>query len=128
MPIVSFPMPFPAVTATFYPPTYGVEDAFGNPAVSYDPQDKVETPACYAPSDTSDTIEDGRPHAAQVALTLYLPKSFSADIRGAKVELATGDAVIDALTFMVDGVPTSYYRDATPGDYSWAVRVVEYVG
>ena len=58
MPIVSFPMPFPTVAATFYPPTYGTEDAFGNPVVTYNQQDKVETQACYAPSDTSDTIED----------------------------------------------------------------------
>lgn len=128
MPAPSFPMPFPTVTATFYLPSYGSADAFGNPAASYDPQDKVETPACYAPSETSNEFMDGRPHAAEVSLMLYLPKSFSADIRGAKVELATGDAVIDALTFIVDGVPTSYHRDATPGDCSWAVRVVEYVG
>lgn len=128
MPATSFPMPFPTVKATFYPPSYGVADDYGNPAVSFDPLDKVETLACYSPANTADEFADGRPHAAELSLTLYLPKSFSADIRGAKVELETGDPVIDALSFMVEGVPISYDRAATPGDYSWAVQVVEYVG
>lgn len=128
MPIVSFPMPFPTVTATFWPPTYGTADAYGNPTVTYDTTDKVETAACFAPAATTDEMEDGKPHGDVVELDLYLPKDFATDIRGALVTLATGDAVIDALTFRVDGSPVSYMRDATPGDYSWVVRVVEHVG
>lgn len=128
MAVVSFKMPFHAVDATFYPPTYGEPDAFGNPAQVFDEANKVETKACYAPVETADEITDGRPHADGITLDLYLPKTFATDIRGAKVVLATGDAVIDALDFMVEGVPVSYDRTATPGDYSWVVRVVENLG
>lgn len=126
--IVSFSMPFPTVVATFIPPTFGESDAFGNPIAVYDPANKVETECCYAPDDTSDEITDGRPHADELALRLYLPKTFSTDVRGAQVTLATGDPVLDALTFKVEGVPVSYHRDATPGDYSWFVKVVQTLG
>ena len=128
MAIVSFPMPFPPITATFIPPSYGIADAFGNPVTTYDPLSKVEVLACYAPAETADEIEDGKPHGDVVELDLYLPKTFTNDVRGALVTLTTGDAVLDALTFKVDGAPVSYHRDATPGDYSWVVRVVEHLG
>lgn len=128
MPVVSFPMPFHSVTATFVPPTFGTADAYGNRLPVYDPTNKVETPCCYALDDTNDAIVDGRPHADELSLRLYLPKTFSTDIRGAHVTLATGDPIVDALTFKVEGVPVSYDRAATPGDYSWFVRVVEFLG
>lgn len=128
MPVVSFAMPFHSVVATFVPPTFGEPDAYGNRVPVYDPANKVETRACYALDETTDEITDGRPHADELALRLYLPKTFSTDIRGAHVTLTTGDPVLDALTFKVEGVPISYDRDATPGDYSWFVRVVEFLG
>lgn len=128
MPAVSFAMPFHSVEATFIPPTLGEQDDYGNQPITYDAANKVVTQACYALDETSDEITDGRPHADVLTLRLFLPKTFTADIRGARVTLATGDSVIDALTFAVEGVPISYDRDATPGDYSWSVKAVEYLG
>lgn len=128
MALVSFPMPFPRVTATFTPPTFGSEDAFGNRLPIYDPADAIETECCYAPAGTNDAIENGRPYAAEVRLTLYLPKAFSADIRDAKVTLATSDPIVDSRTYKVAGSPMSYMREATPGDFSWVVQVVDFDG
>ena len=97
-------------------------------AVFFYQTNKVEKLCCYARDETNDEITDGRPYADELSLRLYLPKTFSTDIRGAHVTLATGDPIVDALTFKVEGVPVSYDRAATPGDHSWVVRVVEFLG
>lgn len=128
MALISFRMPFPRVPIIFVPPTYGEPDAFGNPVETYDEADAITVEGCYSIGDTSDDIEDGRPHGDELRLTLYLPKDFSADIRNAICRIGGSDALVSALTFKVEGVPLSYMREATPGDMSTVAKVVEYVG
>ena len=128
MALISFRMPFPRVPITFIPPEYGEPDAFGNPTVSYSEENAVTVNGCYAIGDTADDIEDGRPHGDQVLVTVYLPKTFSADIRGATCTIGSSDPIVAAQTFRVLGVPMSHMHEATPGDMSTVVRLVEYVG
>lgn len=121
-------MPFPRVPITFYLPIESEPDAYGNVELSYSDENTAECEGSYAPRDPADDIEDGRPNGEIVKLRLYLPKTFDADIRGAKVKLASGDTQIDAGEYIVIGSPVSFMRDATPGDMSWFVEVADYVG
>ena len=124
----NFRMPFPRVPITFYLAQKTDRDAFGNVNVTYSDDATAETLGSYAPSEPKDDIEEGRPHGATVRLRLYLPKTFDADIRDARVRISSGDSVIDAREYIVVGEPASYMRDATPGDMSWYVEVADYVG
>ena len=128
MALINFRMPFPRVPITFIPPTYGEPDAFGNREEVFNIEDAITVEGCYAIGDTSDDIEDGRPHGDQVLVTVYLPKTFSADIRGATCTIGSSDPIVAAQTFKGLGVPMSHMREATPGDMSTVVRLVEYVG
>lgn len=123
-----FGMPFPRVIATFTPLAFGESDEFGNREAFYNDDAAQEVDALISPIRTSDEFEDGRPHATAMRFKLYLPKSCTFDIRGASVKLTTGDAVIDDKTYRVVGAPASQLRDATPGDLSWVVEVVEHLG
>lgn len=126
--MLNYPMPFPRVPIIFYLPTETGPDAYGNVQLSYSDENTVTCEGCYAPRDPADDIEDGRPYGETVKLRLYLPKTFSSDIRNAKVKLQSGDALIDADEYIVIGDPVSYMRDATPGDMSWYVEVADYAG
>ena len=126
--MLSYPMPFPRVPITFYLPTWTERDAYGNTVATYSDENTAVCEGSYAPRDPADDIEDGRPNGETVKLRLYLPKTFAADIRAARVELSSGDPLIDAGEYIVIGEPVSFMRDATPGDMSWYVEVADYVG
>lgn len=128
MALISFRMPFPRMPITFVPPTYGEPDAYGNPIETYNDADAITVEGCYTIGDTSDDMEDGRPHGDEVAVTVYLPKTFNANIRGALCRIASSDPLIAAQTFKVMGVPFSYMRDAVPGDMSTVARLVVHDG
>ena len=128
MPLISFKMPFPRVPVTFWLPTFGEPDSYGNQVPTYDDGNTITALASYTISDTADDIEDDRPLGDVLRVTLYLPKDFSADLRSAKCKIGTTDPFLASLTFRVIGVPTSYMREAVPGDMSTVVRLVEYVG
>lgn len=128
MALISFRMPFPRVPITFIPPTYGERDAFGNQVETYDEDNAITVDGCYAIGDTTDDIEEDRPHGERVLVTCYLPKTFNADIRNAICRIGGNDALVSAQKFKVQGIPLSYMRDAVPGDMSTVVRLVEYAG
>lgn len=128
MAVPSFRMPFPRVQITFWLPQFGESDEFGNSTPTYDDDHTVDAMGCYVPGDTENDIEDGAPHRDEVLFTVYLPKTFSTDVRGAKCKIAAEDSWIAGMTFLVQGVPSSYMRHATPGDMSTVVKLVEYVG
>ena len=121
-------MPFPRVPITFYLPTYGTSDDFGNSNPTYSDTNTVTAYGCYVPGDTDNDIEQGRPHGEEVLFTVYLSGAFATDLRGAKCKISAEDTWISSMEFVVLGVPSSYMRDATPGDMTTVVKLVEYVG
>ena len=131
--MISFPMPFPSVPCSIWLPIESSEDEYGNKNVSYHEQPDITTTCCYAPGnskpDTSDDIEDGRPHGARAGMTFFLPKSLSANLRDALIACyPPDDPIISGRQYAVVGDPVSYPRAATPGDYSWCVEGVTYLG
>ena len=125
-------MPFRPVPCSIWLPTYA-QDAWGNEVPSYGEEPDIETTCVYAPGyrlpDTSDDMEDGRPHGDRMRVTFFLPKTLSADLRGALIACPQeADPAMAETRFAVEGRPTSYMRDNTPGDYSWAVEGVTFLG
>ena len=131
--MLSRKMPFRSVPCSIWLPRWGQRDAYGNSAPTYYVEPDIETRCCYAPGyrrpDTEDDIEDGRPHGARVAMTLFFKKELDADLREAVVALyPPDDRALSGKRFMVRGEPYSYPRENTPGDYSWCVEVVRFDG
>ena len=130
--LFSMRMPFAAVPCSIWLPTV-TQDEWGNDVLSYGERADIATTCCYAPGDrrpdTSDDIEEDRPNGDEVRLTFFLPKALSADLRGALIAChPTDDPWLDGRQFAVEGVPTSYPRASTPGDYSWSVEGVARLG
>ena len=131
--MISVHMPFIPSPCFIWLPMASEADAYGNENVSYAEKPDITTVCCYTPGTsrptTSDNIEDGRPHGASVAMTFFLPKTVDADLRGAIIAVApSDDAALAARRFKVVGEPFSYPRANTPGDYSWCVEGVTYLG
>lgn len=131
--MLSFPNPFEAVPCSIWLPVQGDEDPWGNSPDEYADAPDIVTECCYAPGyarpETANDIEDGRPHGARVSMTFFLPKSVDADLRGALIAcFPTDDAHLSGRRFKVVGTPYSYPRASTPGDYSWCVEGVDYLG
>lgn len=131
--MVSFPMPFKAVPCAIWLATDGSPDEWNNAPVEYSEIPDIETLCLYTPGaskpDTADDIEDGRPHGASIAMTFYLPKTVDADLRGAVIACyPPTDQTLFAKRWQVVGNPVSYMRENTPGDYSWCVEGVAYLG
>lgn len=130
--MISFPMPFQAVPCAIWLPAHG-EDAYGNELPEYPEYPDILTQCVYTPGtakpSTSDDIEDGRPRGARVGMTFYLPKTVVADLRDALIACyPTDDAALSGAKFQVVGQPYSYPRQNVPGDYSWCVEAVTYLG
>lgn len=126
-------MPFPSVPCSIWLPTYGEPDAWGNRNATYTTEPTIQTTCCYAPgyarADTGDEYEQDRPYGDMVRMMFFLPKTLSADLRGARIECyPTDDPAVSGQTFDVVGDPHSYMRAATPGDYSWYVEGVAHLG
>ena len=131
--MLSIPMPFASCTCRIWLRHLVGEDAYGNATPTYSEQPDITTRCVYAPGwqrqDTSDEFDDGQPYLVRTALTVYLPKSLSADMRGALVEVRPADdRALWGRRFSVVGDPISYPRANTPGDYSWAVEAVSFDG
>lgn len=129
----SFRMPFKPVACSIWLPTWSAEDDYGNQVPTYGEAADIDTYCCYAPGtsapDTADDIEQGRPHGARVVVTFYLPKTVTGDLRGALIACyPADDQALSSVRFEVIGEPYSYPRDNTPGDYSWVVEAVRWLG
>ena len=126
-------MPFRAVPCSVWLARQSEPDAYNNTRPEYGDEPDLETTCCYAPGrygpDTSDDIDEERPQGDRLEVTFFLPKSFEADLRGALVAVTAPESPwLSGRRFAVVGAPTSYMRDNTPGDYSWLVRGVEFLG
>lgn len=131
--MLGFPMPFQAVPCAIWLPIATDEDSYGNSNVTYAEYPDIRTHCCYAPGagrpDTSDDIEDGRPRGVRVGMTFYLPKTLSADLRDAIIACyPPDDLALSGHQFKIVGEPFSFSRANTPGDYSWCVEGVTYLG
>lgn len=131
--MVSFPMPFPAVPCSIWLASKGTKDSYGNQGRTYAQKADIETRCLYAPGyhspDTRDEFEDGRPYGTETTMTFYLPKTVTADLRGAVIAAyPADDATVSGRKWKVVGEPASYMRQATPGDYSWCVTGVRVDG
>lgn len=130
----SFPMPFASVPCSIWLAHVGTTpDDYGNYPVTYSVEPDIVTTCAYAPGtsmpNTSPDIQDERPHGVEDVMTFFLPKNVDADLRGAIIAAhPASDVTVSAKRFIVRGAPYSYMRENTPGDYSWAVQGVEYLG
>lgn len=133
MQVISFPMPFASVPCSIWLAKQTAEDEWHNTQVTYGEQPDIETRCCYAPGsakpDTADDIEDGRPYGARVAMTFFLPKTVDADLRDALIAcFPPDDTSLSGKRFQLVGQLYSFPRASTPGDYSWCVEGVTYLG
>lgn len=131
--MISFPMPFASVPCAIWLPVESEEDSYGTNPVTYSEHPDIVTHCLYAPGTakpaTADDIEDGRPYGMRVSMTFYLPKTLDADLRDAIIACyPEDDRALHGRKFKVVGQPFSYPRANTPGDYSWCVEGVSYVG
>lgn len=126
-------MPFRGVPCAIWLPHFGEPDAYGNRRPTYGEDPDIETTCCYAPGRstpmTGDDIEEERPTGDEERMLFYLPKGLSADLRGAIIAaLPPDDQHVASARYSVEGAPTSYPRESTPGDYSWCVTGVRRLG
>ena len=127
-------MPFDTVPCCVWVPVSSTKDAYGNVNLSYSEWPSWRGACVYSPSrtryeQTSSDFEEGRPHGANVTLTVYLPKTFSLPMHGARIAVyPKDDPYLYGKVFDVDGEPYSYMRSNTPGDYSWQVEAVSHDG
>jgi len=122
-------MPFSRVPCQIWLAHEGEPDAYNNRNVYYTDEPDHVTECCYYQEQTADGIEDGRPHADEARLRVFLPKTLVADLRGARLKVvAPDDAAISGHVFSVVGSPESTMRANTPGDMSWDVRAVRFDG
>ena len=131
--MISYPMPFRAVPCCIWLANKGSKDSWGNESVYYNEEPDIVTRCLYAPGTskpaTADDIEDGRPYGDRVSMTFYLPKELDEDLRDALIACCPpADQTLFARKFKVVGDPVSYMRENTPGDYSWCVEAVDYLG
>ena len=96
-------------------PVEGEPDWGGNVAVSWSDPVDVEN-VLVAPGDVAEPWDTIRPDGVEVAQTLYFPKGFSGDLRGAQVDAGLG--WLDVI-----GQPGRYPPALTPTDWNMKVQV-----
>lgn len=113
-----------ATTASVYLRDWTATDRFGNHVERYSTPVKVGV--LVAPGASND-LGPTRPEGVRIDLTLHFPKSWTSDLRGAKIALGglwQGE-------YAVVGNPKPYdpqYVPTTFGDYYLPVEVVAYDG
>ena len=67
-----------------------------------------------APGSTADVIESDRPHGTRADVTLGFPMTFSARLRGCRVEVGerTYDVIGDPVPNMAENCPTQWWYTA----------------
>lgn len=131
--MASFPMPFHAVPCSIWLAHESEPDEWNNVNVEYSDEPDIVTTCVYAPGtyfpNTYNDIEDGRPTGVRAELTFFFKKSLDCDMRGALISCSPpGDATLASKRFKVVGTPFSFPRQDTPGDYSWCVEAVTFLG
>ena len=135
MTLTSFPMPFYSVPCALWYAHEGEPDPYGNATPAYSTEPDVVTTCVYAPGrsapDTADDITEGRPYGDRATMTFFLPKDFwpEHDLRDALIACyPEDDRLMSARRYRVIGDPMSYQRANTPGDYSWLIGGVAWLG
>ncbi|ACV22572.1 Uncharacterised protein [Slackia heliotrinireducens] len=101
---------------------WSATDRLGNHVEAYAPPEPV-TGVLVAPGATAD-MDAGRPEGVRVALTLHFPKTWSGDLRGAKVTLGGPWAG----TYRVVGEPHPYMDENCPTPWNMPVEVERHDG
>lgn len=97
-------------------PDKGAADPFGKPAETYDWESAEAVPnVLIAPGATAD-LDETRPEGVEVSYSLYFPKSYSASLKGCRVE-------VYGERFDVVGDPRPYPAHLTPGDWNTVAEV-----
>jgi len=95
----------------------GERDSFGNATKGWEKAQDVSN-VLIVPGKCEE-LDATRPEGVRVALTLHFPKTWTSDLRGAKVTL-TGRW---AGTYNVIGEPEPYMDGNTPNDWDMPVEV-----
>lgn len=98
-------------------------DRLGNHVIAY--ADVAEVDVLIAPGATTD-LDSSRPEGVRAALTLHFPKSWTGDLRGAKVVIG-GTGRWDG-TYRVIGDPMPYVPSITPTKFCMPVEVERFDG
>lgn len=96
----------------------GEKDELGNQEPSWSDYEAVEN-VLVAPGYDIDSIGSVRPDGITVSLTLHFPKTFSKQMRGARVRLADTWAGV----YEVVGDPAPYPPELVPGAWNYPVEV-----
>ncbi len=94
------------------------KDGFGNDVEAY--EDPVTVEDVLVQPGACTELDSTRPEGIKVSLTLHFPKSWSGDLRGARVTLF--DEYAD--TYRVVSRPVSYQRELCPTKWNMPVEVV----
>lgn len=105
------------VTATVEPRLWDERDSFGNYVEAYG--EPVDVDNVLVVPGPCDELDDSRPEGVKVALTLHFPKTWTSDLRGAKVAL-TGRY---SGSYRVIGKPMPYMEVLTPTQWNMPVEV-----
>lgn len=100
------------------------EDAFGNqPPPTYPESASQELACVVAPGETADRVEDGHLEPVDVSYTIYLPRDFTASLKGARV-------TVRGETFDVVGDPKGYTPENLPAGcrYNVVARLEAHLG
>lgn len=98
------------------------QDRFGEPVYGT-PEREVVGPVLIDPG-TSQRMEAARPDGVEIAFTIHFPKTFSGDLRGARIILPQPYAGV----YEVDGDPYPYMEQNCPDDWYMEVQVVKTYG
>lgn len=104
-------------TATVRQRIWGARDSFGNDVESY--SDGVDVDNVLVGPGACADLDPSRPEGVKVALTLHFPKTWSGDLRGAKISL-TGEYGGE---YRVVGSPHPYISENTPTSWHMPVEV-----
>lgn len=127
-------MPFDTTLCKVWVAVDGGVDAYGNQVVTYNVEPDWEGQCVYAPAqshfpDTRDDRDQTRPYGDEAKLTVFLPKTFSLNIRNGRIAVyPPDDPIVSGVVFDVIGAPYSFPRSNTPGDYSWMVIAGDRLG
>lgn len=105
---------------TVYPVSFDAKDEYGN-RVKEKLAPVTVPDVLIAPDDPVSSIEDGRPNATEIRLSLFVPKGCEVPWYGATVD-------IRGERFEVIGDPRPYPPQLVPTERNLRVRCVRFVG
>lgn len=105
---------------TVYPVSFDGKDSYGN-SKKIELEPVVISDVLIAPDDAVAPIDDGRPNAATIGYSLYIPKSVDINWYGACVD-------IHGKRYTVLGNPQPYPEKLVPTQRNLHVKAFRYLG